>query len=161
VFEQCAVDPQASSRLTWIGDAEPIGSDNTEIRTRYLRYFPSAESYFETHDFSLYVIHLRKARFIGGFGQIYWVEPDAMLLKNPFRETESSIVEHMNQDHGQALRHYCKVLKGMDVVEVAMTGIDSQGFDMLADARKVRIDFDDPIETAEEARKTLVRLARM
>jgi heme iron utilization protein len=161
VFDPCAVDPQASSRLTWIGDAEAIGSDDNEVQARYLRYFPSAESYFETHDFSLYVIHLRKARFIGGFGQIYWVERGEMLLKNPFRETESSIVEHMNQDHGQALRHYCKVLKGIDVVDVAMTGIDSQGFDMLADARKVRIDFDDPIQTPEEARKTLVRLARM
>jgi hypothetical protein len=161
VFDPRTDNPQASSRLTWIGDAEGIGPGDSEIRARYLRYFPSAESYFETHDFSLYVIHLRKARFIGGFGRIYWVEPDAMPLKNPFRETEAGIVEHMNQDHDQALRHYCKVLKGIDVVAVAMTGIDSLGFDMLADSRKVRIEFAAPIGTVEEARATLVKLARM
>src|SRR6185503_13740647 len=85
VFDQCADDPQASSRLTWIGDAELVEPTDTEIRQRYLRYFPSAESYFETHDFSFYRIRLQRARFIGGFGQIYWVEPDAMLVKNPFR----------------------------------------------------------------------------
>lgn len=160
VFDRCADDPQASSRLTWIGDAEAIDPADTEIRDRYLRYFPSAESYFETHDFALYVIRLRKARFIGGFGQIYWVERDSMLLKNPFRGKESGIVDHMNQDHQRALQHYCKALKGVDVGAVAMTGIDSHGFDMLADGRKLRIDFDEPIATMDEARSTLVKLAK-
>src|SRR5215475_14169553 len=50
IFDQCADDPQASSRLTWIGNAEPVAPSDTKIRYRYLRYFPSAEAYFETHD---------------------------------------------------------------------------------------------------------------
>lgn len=160
VFDQGADDPQASSRLTWIGDAELIAPSDTEIRLRYLGYFPSAESYFETHDFSFYRIRLRRARFIGGFGHIYWIEPDAMLIRNPFRKAERSIVEHMNQDHQQALFHYCEVLKGVTANAVTMTGIDSEGFDMLADQRKLRIDFDSAISTVEEARAILVRLAR-
>jgi heme iron utilization protein len=160
IFDQGADDPQASGRLTWIGNAESVDPSNTEIRHRYLRYFPSAESYFDTHDFSLYCIHLRRARFIGGFGEIYWIEPDAMLLENPFRETERSIVEHMNQDHRKALLHYCTLLKVATVNAVAMTGIDSEGFDMLADNRKLRIDFDTSISTVEAARATLVELAR-
>jgi heme iron utilization protein len=160
IFDQCADDPQASGRLTWIGNAELVDPSDAKIRHRYLRYFPSAESYFETHDFSLYCISLRRARFIGGFGEIYWIEPDAMLLNNPFGETERSIVEHMNQDHQEALFHYCDILKVAKVNAVAMTGIDSEGFDMLADNRKLRIDFDTPISTVEEARATLVKLAR-
>lgn len=159
VFDRYADDPQASGRLTWIGDAEPVNPADPEIRGRYLRYFPSAESYFETHDFSFYSIRLRRARFIGGFGRIYWVEADVMPLKNPFREAETYIVEHMNNDHEKALRRYCKVLKGMDARAVAMTGIDSEGFDLLADGRKLRIDFDSPIKTMEEARATLAKLA--
>jgi putative heme iron utilization protein len=83
-----------------------------------------------------------------------------MLLKNPFRETESSIVEHMNQDHKEALFHYCNALKVTTVNAVAMIGIDSEGFDMLADNRKLRIDFDTLISTVEAARATLVKLAR-
>ena len=160
VFDQCVDDPQSNARLTWIGDAELIDQNDIAIRERYLRYFPSAESYFETHDFSFYQIRLSRARFIGGFGQIFWIEPDAMLVTNPFRETEKGIVEHMNRDHQQALVHYCQ-LKGLDSVEaVSMTGIDSEGFDMLADNRKLRIDFDSPIETVDEARGNLIRLAR-
>jgi heme iron utilization protein len=160
IFDQCVNDPQASSRLTWIGDAESVDPSDTKIRNRYLRYFPSAEYYFETHDFSLYRIHLRRARFIGGFGEIYWIEPDAMLLKNPFSDTESNIVEHMNQDHQEALFHYCKLLKVATVDAITMTGIDSEGFDMLADNRKLRIDFDASISTVEAARAMLVKLAR-
>src|SRR2546423_15146347 len=67
IFDQCAPDPQASSRLTWIGDAELIDPSDTAIRLRYLGYFPAAASYFETHDFSFYRIRLQRARFIGGF----------------------------------------------------------------------------------------------
>ena len=160
VFDPRANDPQAASRLTWIGDAEPIDPSETDIRERYFRYFPSAESYFETHDFSFYRIGLRRARFIGGFGQIFWIEPDAMLIENPFSKTERGIVEHMNRDHQKALFHYCKVLGGIEVNAVTMTGIDSEGFDMLADTRKLRIDFDSPIHTSEEARAALVKLAR-
>jgi putative heme iron utilization protein len=160
VFDPSADDAQASSRLNWIGDAESIDPSDTQSRDRYLRYFPSAESYFETHDFSFYRIGLRRARFIGGFGQIYWIEPDAMLIKNPFRETERGIVEHMNRDHQKALFHYCKVVSVPAVEAVTMTGIDSEGFDILADGRKLRIDFESPISTVEDARKRLVKLAR-
>ena len=161
VFDPQADDPQAGSRLTWIGDAESIDPSETDIRDRYLRYFPSAESYFETHDFSFYRIRLGRARFIGGFGQIFWIDADAMLLKNPFRETERGIVQHMNRDHGKALFHYCKLLGHADVGSVTMTGIDSEGFDILADKRKLRIDFESPVHTSEEARASLVRLARL
>ncbi|MEK6324949.1 MAG: DUF2470 domain-containing protein [Acidobacteriota bacterium] len=161
VFDPHADDPQSGSRLTWIGDAESVDPSDTETRDRYLRYFPSAESYFETHDFSFYRIRLRRARFIGGFGQIYWIEPDSMLVKNPFRETEKGMVAHMNHDHSKALFHYCKVLGQVDVVAVTMTGIDSEGFDLLADKRKWRIDFDSAIHTSEEARANLVKLARL
>ncbi|MEP7337248.1 MAG: DUF2470 domain-containing protein [Acidobacteriota bacterium] len=160
VFDRYADDVQAGGRLTWIGDAELVDPADIEIRQRYLRYFPSAESYFQTHDFAFYCIHPRRARFIGGFGQIYWVEADAMLLKNPFRKAEARIIEHMNEDHDRALRHYCNALKGVQVQTVAMAGIDSEGFDLLADGRKLRIDFDVPISTMEEARAALAKLAR-
>lgn len=160
VFDQCVDDPQSNARLTWIGDAELIDPAETEIRERYLRYFPSAESYFATHDFSFYRIRLRRARFIGGFGQIFWIEPDSMLVRNPFRETEKGIVEHMNQDHQKALVHYCHLLGKSSVDSVNMTGIDSEGFDLAADNRKLRIDFDSPISNSDEARAALIKLAR-
>jgi putative heme iron utilization protein len=160
VFDRRADDPQAASRLTWIGDAEKVGASDKSAQQRYLQYYPSSRSYFDTHDFSFYLIRLRRARFIGGFGQIYWIEPKEMPASNPFRESESGIIEHMNMDHREALLHYSNVLKGVPAKEVIMTGIDGEGFDMLADGRRLRIDFDSPISTSEEARAVLVRLAR-
>jgi len=160
VFDARADDPQAGSRLTWIGDAESIDPSDSLSRDRYLRYFPESESYFQAHDFSFYRIGLRRARFIGGFGEIYWIEPDSMLQKNPFRETEKGIIDHMNVDHQNALNHYCRVLKGVEAAVVTMTGIDSEGFDLLAGKAKQRIDFDSPIFTPDDARKNLVKLAR-
>lgn len=160
VFDAQSDDPQAASRLTWMGEAEVTNPPDAETARRYLRYFPSAHSYFETHDFSFYTIHLRRARFIGGFGEIYWVEPREMAVANPFRQTETSIIEHMNQDHRQALFHYSRALLGVEAEEVEMAGIDGEGFDMLAGKRKLRIDFDSPISTMEEARAALVKLAR-
>ena len=160
VFDYVAADPQSGSRLTWLGEAELIAPSDMETRDRYLRYFPSAVSYFDTHDFSFYRIRLRRARFIGGFGRIHWIEQTDMLVKNPFREAESGIVEHMNADHKPALFHYARVLRGAETDEITMTGIDCEGFDMLADNRKLRIDFDSSIYTVEDARAALVKLAR-
>jgi len=161
VFDAGARDPQAGGRLTWVGDARPVDPSDEGARRRYLRYFPSSASYFDTHDFSFYYIRLRRARFIGGFGEIYWLEPEAVLAGNPFRDAEAGIINHMNRDHGQALLRYSKMLKGVDAGEVTMTGIDGEGFDMLADGRKLRIQFDSPISTSEEARAALVKLARL
>jgi hypothetical protein len=47
------------------------------------------------------------------------------------------------------------------VIAVASQLFDSEGFDLLADSRKLRIDFNSPINTTEEARVELVKLARM
>lgn len=160
VFDRFAQDPQASGRVTWIGNAEPVPTSDTSARARYLRHFPWSESYFETHDFSLYRIHLVRARFIGGFGQIHWIEPDAMLVDNPFRESEDAIVDHMNMDHQRALSRYCELLGEPAAEQVAMTGIDHAGFDMLVGKRKLRFDFNIPVHTADEARAALIALAR-
>jgi hypothetical protein len=42
-----------------------------------------------------------------------------------------------------------------------MTGIDSEGFDVLADNRKLRIDFDTPINTVERESRRLHPSPRM
>ncbi|MBL8149782.1 MAG: DUF2470 domain-containing protein [Blastocatellia bacterium] len=111
----------------------------------------------------IYCIKLRRARFIAGFGQIFWVEPNEMLFADPLSESEDRIVAHMNEDHSDSLIHYCKAIKGLQLSEsetVVMSGIDSEGFDMLVASKKVRIVFDAPIKNPKEAREVLVRLAK-
>ena len=161
IFDARHPEPQSAARLTWLGDAELRAADDQTTRSRYLRYFPSAQSYFDTHDFDFYCIRLRRGRFIGGFGEIHWLEPNDLLIENPFGAGESRIIDHMNADHQPALHNYARLLGSENVKEIAMTGIDSEGFDLMVDGIKRRFQLENPIHTAEQARAELVRLARL
>jgi len=150
-------DVQARGRLTLLADVRPVDRVNTEIRERYLRYFPSAVQYEGTHDFGFYQLALVRARFIGGFGQIFWLAPEELCLKNPFSfEDESAIVRHMNKDHATALA----LMAGPDAAEVTMSGIDAEGLDAIQSGRKRRFTFDRPVRTMEEARQMLISMSR-
>jgi putative heme iron utilization protein len=153
-------DPQAAARLTWIADAQPVAADDVAAYARYRAYFPQSADYMDTHDFLLYRLRPVRARFIGGFGRIFWLERDELLQANPFAEAEADIVEHMNEDHAHNLAAYCRAFKGLEATEVRMLGIDADGFDVSADGRPVRFAFDAPIATPDEARMAMVKLAR-
>ena len=147
-------DVQAQGRVTCIANARPVSQDEAHARERYFRYFPSARQYDQTHDFAFFRLELVRVRFIGGFGRIYWVDPGEFMARNPFSAPqESQIIQHMNNDHGDALRHYC----GGGAAEMA--GIDADGFDVLKSGKKVRFTFKTPIRNMEEARQALVAMA--
>jgi putative heme iron utilization protein len=150
-----AGDVQAQGRLTFIADAVPIVEAETAARERYFRYFPAARQYEQTHDFVFFRLELVRARFIGGFGRIHWIEPAEFMTTNPFTAAEESrIIQHMNDDHAAALQRYTG---GQGAV---MTGIDSEGFDVRTAAGKLRLEFDSPVHNMEEARQALVQMAR-
>ena len=154
-------DVQARGRLTVLADARPVERSDRDVRDRYLRYFPSAVQYDETHDFGFYRLEPVRARFIGGFGQIYWLTPEELCLKNPFSSLEEArIIQHMNRDHAAALAHYATTRNAADTGELTMTGIDSEGFDGIQGGKKQRFFFDQPVRTMEEARQTLASMAR-
>jgi len=148
-------DVQARGRVTCIADASRIESADDDVRERYFRYFPSARQYENTHEFDFFRLELVRVRFIGGFGKIFWVEPSAFMIANPFsRADESRIIQHMNTDHSDALSRYV----GGGAAEMA--GIDGEGFDVLRAGTKIRIPFATPVTNMEEARKALVDMAR-
>jgi putative heme iron utilization protein len=147
-------DVQAYGRVTCIANARRLTDQESEPRERYFRYFPSAKQYEQTHDFAFFRLDLVRVRFIGGFGQIYWVDAEEFAMKNPFSfPQESRIIEQMNKDHAVALRRYAG---GSPSV---MTGIDAEGFDLLVSGRKLRVEFDAPVRNMEQARQTLIRMA--
>ena len=160
-FEQQADDSQAAGRVTYIGNALAINDE--AMAERYYRFYPNSRNFHKTHDFNFYVIDLVRARYIGGFGQIYWVEKEGFLKTNPFSfEEETGMVEHMNADHQDAMNHDC------DLFELAydaehkpqLVGVDSEGFHLRIAGRLSRIQFDIPVSDTLEARQALVELAR-
>ena len=148
-------DVQARGRVTCIANARSIGEHETQIRERYFRYFPSARQFEQTHDFIFFRLEPVRVRFIGGFGQIYWIEPDEFTAKSPFSfQQESRIIDHMNNDHADALGHYAR---GASAV---MIGIDGEGFDLLASGKKLRLEFPAPVNNMEEARQALIAMMK-
>ena len=148
-------DVQARGRLTCIANALPLSNDEEDVSERYFRYVPQARNYAGTHDFEFFRLELVRVRFIGGFGRIYWIEPDQFISQNPFSPSqETRILQHMNDDHMAALRHYA----GVD--SVVMVGIDSEGFDVLNSSKKRRFFFPTPVSNMDEARQALIALAK-
>lgn len=74
------------------------------------------------------------------------------------------IVTHMNEGHAEDLIRYAEAYADVSGVEAArMTNIDAKGFALEVEAggttTPVRIDFDTPLDTVDDARSRLVELA--
>jgi hypothetical protein len=158
VFERHADDLQTTARLTLIADAEKT-TDEDAIR-RYFRFFPEAESYEQTHDFGFYRLNVRRCRYIGGFGEIYWLDTDRVIGANAFSaEQETGMVTHMNEDHVDAMSDYLRML-GVTPNNPTMAGADAHGINIKNGAQVVRLPFGTPCEKAGDVRKELAVLAR-
>lgn len=163
VTEGDADDSQIVGRVTYLGDAELLENNDCDSIERYYHYFSQSRDYHLTHDFNFYVIKPVRVRFIKGFGQIYWIEKDDFLLANPFSfDEEKQMLDHMNADHLDAIRHYCDLCtihyKEPQLPE--MVGIDSEGFHLRVGSRIHRINFIEPVTTAGAVRKALVDMAK-
>lgn len=160
IVQPYATDMQVTGRVTLIGRAEQVAGKDA-LGPRYLRFHPQAQNYFAMHDFQFYRITPVKIRYIGGFGRIHWIAPEAYLFADTaLAEQESGIVEHMNRDHGDNLRACCRHVHGVETAAAAMLGIDPDGFDVRTDSGVLRFTFYEPVTDAQSARQALVALAQ-
>lgn len=160
IVQPYSADMQTTGRVTVIGRAERL-AEKDALGPRYLRYFPQAADYFSMHDFNFYRIEPVRIRYIGGFGRIHWIEPVGYLSSiDGLAANEAAIVEHMNQDHADTMRLYCRQVHGLEVGQAEMIGIDPDGFDLRSDDRIVRFEFATPVADAGAARAALVALAQ-
>jgi putative heme iron utilization protein len=154
-------DPLQGARLTLSGLAEPVADE--AIKRRFLARHPEAAVYADFPDFGFWRLNVEGAHYIGGFGRIFDLEPGDLLLRldgaEGLLEAEPGIVEHMNEDHADALELYATALGDAGPGSWRMSGIDPEGFDIVLDGQARRIRFAQPVATAAEARTELVRLA--
>jgi heme iron utilization protein len=150
--------PLAGPRATLVGRA--ARTTDERHRHRFLARHPEASMYAGFKDFHFYRVAVERAHMVAGFGNIRWLTA-AELMPVPapdLADAESSIVEHMNNDHGDALQLYAGKLLGLSGTDWRMTGIDAEGMDLRQGGRVARLSFDTPLRTAGEARKVLVAL---
>lgn len=160
-------DVQAHGRVTLLVRGRRVeGAALADVRARYVARVPAAVSYAETHDFVFFRLELERARFIGGFGRIFWLEAEELLepAADPLAAGARGIVEHMNTDHSDALLLYCRAFKQVSPTSARMVGVDRWGFDVECTSPDVRLrfDFDAPVsmETIRGAVVELVKRAR-
>ena len=160
-YDPLTDDSQASGRTTYLADA--VLNDNEAAAERYYRFYPNSRGFHKSHDFNFYTLDCVRVRYIGGFGEIYWIEKERFLKANPFSfEEETGMVDHMNDDHQDAINHYCDLFDiAYDTEDLPkLVGIDSEGFHLRVSGRLNRIQFYTAISDTMEDRQALVELAR-
>jgi putative heme iron utilization protein len=156
-----AEDVLAAARVTCAGRANRLDKSEAHEVERYLRYVPNASRLLDFGDFAFYRIAPEALHWVGGFGDIHWIPEDAYRAPEAtLNHAEAGIVEHMNVDHSDTLRAYCRSVHGREVVDAAMVGVDCDGFDVRADEALLRFDFATPATTPEAVRTALVDLAQ-
>lgn len=160
VGEREAVDVQAVGRVTVMAEARKLDDPQSieAAALRYYRFFPESQSYHTAHDFDFWVLEPVRYRYIGGFGAIHWL--DDIALQNPFAgAVETGMVEHMNNDHAQAIAHYVQ-LTGLPQTEPAkLVGIDSEGMHLRIGQSIHWLAFSTTCNTPKQVREALVALA--
>jgi putative heme iron utilization protein len=161
--ERAEGDPLEGSRIMLAGRAEEATGDAAAIlRRRYINAHPSAEAFVKFKDFSFFQIRPARAHLVAGFGRIVDLKPEQFLTDisdaEALLEAEQGAVEHMNEDHREAMNLYATRLLGADAADWSCTGCDPDGMDMQAGPKALRLDFPERVTTGTELRKILVKL---
>jgi len=153
-------DPLTGPRVTVLGEAKPVA--DPRLMARFTARHPAAAAYAGFADFRLYRLDVARAHLVAGFGRIHAIAADALLspAAAALAQAESDILQHMNQDHAEAIELYATRLAGASGGDWRMTGIDPEGIDLRRGGAVARLDFPVPVGDAEGARAALVRLAR-
>ena len=160
LVHEAGEDVQAQARVTLMGRAERIDNPET-IEPRYGRYFPATRGYRSELDFEFWRIVPVTLRAIAGFAKMHWLGREAYAPQaSTLAADEPAILEHMNTDHAHTLRDYCRLQGVVNAEAVSMIGIDCDGFDLNADGKMLRLDFDEPVSGADAVHAALIALAQ-
>ncbi len=160
-------DPLAHPRMTLICRAarlEPGSAVRARAERRYLNRNPKAKLYVGLGDFSFFRLEVERASLNGGFAKAYMLTHDDLILSGPvveeLAESEQRAVDHMNDDHLDAIANYATHFAKAAGGGWIMTGLDVDGFDISAGDDVRRIFFPSPLAQASDMRMALVEMAK-
>ncbi len=161
-------NPLAMGRITLIGECKKLPANERPVaKSTFLEKHPSARFYVDFEDFAFYRLKVDSVRYIGGFGRMSWVESKDWYNSDPdpLDSSAGDIIEHMNDDHRDAMVVLCqKMSKAVDTTDAVMVSIDRYGFEMSAVTndgdRPIRLAFDNQASDSEDARKEIITLVK-
>ena len=157
IFDAGEDDSQANGRVTIMGSAE-LANQN-DVKAQYFRLFPQAKKYEQTHDFNFFVIRTERVRFIGGFGKIHWVDKVYWSVEaQDWHGAPESMINHMNEDHQDAMQLILKHKKGVNVEEPIMHSVFPEGMHCGTEKQTWFVPFEALCVSSTDVRKALVKL---
>lgn len=155
-------DPLEGGRVSLFGSARK--AEDEHARARFLARHPTAAQYADFADFGFYRLEIDGAHFVGGFGRIHELPPEALLTDvsqaMALLEAERDIIEHMNAEHADAVALYATRLLGGEPGPWRFAGCDPEGCDLVLDDQALRLLFPGRVTTPKEIRSVLAELAR-
>ncbi|MBF0677555.1 MAG: HugZ family protein [Devosia sp.] len=158
-------DPLAHARITIAAEAKFIERDSTDhprLYARYLAHQPKAKLYADLGDFRFVRLEPISASFNGGFGKAFAMTPaDLLSSADPaLAAAEARALEHMNEDHAEAVDIYARFYAKAPGGKWVLTGIDAEGIDLALGDGTRRIWFEKPLTVPQDMHLTLVQMAR-
>jgi putative heme iron utilization protein len=161
-------EPLALGRVTILGPCVKVPDDErASVREIFVREQPTSARYVEFRDFAFYRLEPAALRYVGGFGRMSWVAIDEYRIAepDPLAASAAGILQHMNDDHADAVLAYARALATIaEATTATMTAVDRYGFEIAAATpsgpRAGRIAFDAPVATPEEVRRAMVDLVK-
>lgn len=165
-------DPLALGRVTLVGDAAPVPPDDQPDAIALVTgRLPSVGGYAGFGDFSCWRIDVTAVRWVGGFGRMDWVDPDAYRegVVDEALARRHDVIEHMNADHADAGALLCQ--RAIDhegptatVSKATFDHVDRLGCEYVATTDRgtayVRLGFAEPASSVDEVRAAVVALVR-
>ena len=157
-------DIQTKARLCLMGHVERVDArEHEDAWARYRARVEAASDYAKTHGFSLWKLVSQRVRWIGGFGEIFWLPAEAFQLDpalDVLKASETSVVNHMNEDHQDAIQDFYQSFRGERPDDATMVGVDTFGMDFeSASLGRLRVDFANS-SSSDSVRKDVVAALR-
>jgi putative heme iron utilization protein len=155
-------NPQTAPRVTVTGLAERV--EDAGLKARWLARHPYAQLYAEFADFGLWRIAPQGALLVGGFARATRLRA-AQLLPDPTAvaalvAAEAEIIQHVNEDHADALAAIAQGLLGGAAGEWRLAAVDTEGCDLALGEEVRRLAFGRAAADADAVRRELILAAR-
>jgi heme iron utilization protein len=161
-------DPSDAGRVTLAGQVEqPSGEQLEAARVAYHSAVSSGEVFTEFGDFTFWLLRPEQIRWVGGFGRMASTDPTryAAAEPDPVAPNAAFAVEHLNDDHADALLDMARAIAGhTDATAASCLRADRYGLDL--DVRTprgralARVGFATPATASDGLRAATVELAR-
>lgn len=161
-------DPLASPRITLAGYVEhPTDDERDAAREAHLAAVPAAKYYIDYSDFALWVLRVRRVRWVGGYGRMDSASAAdyAAAEPDPITPHAAGAIAHLNADHADGLADMARALGGYPDAESAVcTGIDRYGMDLKVHTPRgqayTRVGFGGPLDSVAQLRAAAAGLVR-